>query len=146
MLFTTRAVLKELNLQKCMTDVCVCIILLGLVLWIWLEKRVYIIMRKSFECVFAYGRLTVVPRCSSAVDWTFSYFPSARYVHHPNPKMFRTTDGPTWKILTPGTPEGRPGLSDGSLIWNLRAVIWFPFPISSLFFLPSSLAVLSFFC
>ena len=33
-------------------------------------------------------------------------------------------------------------------VWNLRAVIWFPFPISSLVFLPSPLGhpILSFFC
>ena len=48
------------------------------------------------------------------------------------------------------TPEGRPGMSDvPSPVWNLRAVSWFPFPISSLvFFLssPFALSVLSFFC
>ena len=47
-------------------------------------------------------------------------------------------------------PEGRPGMSYVCLppVWNLRAVIWFPFPISSLVFLPSPLAltVLSLFC
>ena len=46
-------------------------------------------------------------------------------------------------------PEGRPGdVRCLSPVWNLRAVIWFPFPISSLAFLPCPLAlsVLSFFC
>ena len=32
-------------------------------------------------------------------------------------------------------------------VWNIRAVIWFPFPIPSLVFLPSlAFSVLSFFC
>ena len=56
--------------------------------------------------------------------------------------------------------DRKPGIQDKSprreardvwckpLVWNLRAVIWFPFPISSLVFLPSPLAlsVLSIFC
>ena len=45
------------------------------------------------------------------------------------------------------TPEGRPGMSDvPPPVWNLRAVIWFHFAISSLVFLPSAvtLSTLSF--
>ena len=45
------------------------------------------------------------------------------------------------------SPEGRPGMSDVSPpVWNLRAVIWFHFAISSLVLLPSpvTLSVLSF--
>ena len=35
-------------------------------------------------------------------------------------------------------PEGRPGMSDDSPpVWNLRAVIWFNFAVSSLVLLPS---------
>jgi len=49
-----------------------------------------------------------------------------------------------------GSPEGRPGMFDClPPVWNLRAVIWFSFPIPFCFvFLPSPLAlsVLSFFC
>ena len=53
---------------------------------------------------------------------------------------------PVWRNID---PKGWPGMSDvPSLVWNLRAVILFPFPLSSLIFLPSPLAlsVLSFFC
>ena len=45
------------------------------------------------------------------------------------------------------TPEGRPGMSDVfPPVWNLRAVIWFHFAISSLVLLPSpvTLSVLLF--
>ena len=46
-------------------------------------------------------------------------------------------------------PERKTGGTAGAVhpVWNLRAVIWFPFPISCLVFLPSPLAlsVLSFF-
>ena len=51
---------------------------------------------------------------------------------------------PHWSAALKGRPRMYPP------VWNLRAVIWFPFPISSLvffFFLPSlALAVLSFLC
>ena len=42
--------------------------------------------------------------------------------------------------LALGGPERRPGMYDGHVppVWNLRTVFWFPFPIPSLLFLPSS--------
>ena len=56
---------------------------------------------------------------------------------------------PPWNLTPISTPipEGRPGMSDVSPpVWNLRAVIWFHFAISSLVLLPSpvTLSVLSF--
>ena len=46
-----------------------------------------------------------------------------------------------WESL--GTVGGRPGMLDVTLpVSNIRAVIWFPFPISSLIFLPNPVVFL----
>ena len=62
-------------------------------------------------------------------------------------RVIRLIKSFTFAFWTP--PEERLGMSDVCpLVWNLRAVIWFHFTISSLVLLPSpiTLSVLSFFC
>ena len=64
---------------------------------------------------------------SSFVPYLLSAFPS------------RKEAGDVWRFTPPPPPT--------TTIWNLMPVVWFPFPISCLVFLPShlSLSVLSFF-
>ena len=87
---------------------------------------------------------------SSVGDWSFSWSHRRRQWLI----FFKVKTGSerwSWKMRFLSSfllraAEGRPGMSDVSLpVWNLRAVIWFHFAISSLVLLPSpvTLSVLS---